>query len=249
MKTTENTNESMLPTFESMPQVRATTGMPITVIKAAKKSGCTAFVTGNRIKLGPLLRWFFSEFDDAAERPPDGLATWREALNRAQTKREELRLATESRELIPVADSEAAVGQAIGVLFAGLEMALGELPPMLEGRSLPEINSRCQTIIELLKTELRRAFAQTSGENFDEGAAVQAGEQIIRREVFAAVNRIAFADRVAHEYGTFKQWLAEEKQLRSEQRGRWLKYRAAAGLPVPNASEAELREHPTLKRQ
>jgi hypothetical protein len=130
-----------------------------------------------------------------------------------------------------------------------LESSLGQLPPMVEGRSLPEINSRCRTIIEQLKAELRRSLAHAAGEKFDETAAVREAEQHIRREVSDQVNRITFAERTAHEYRLFQDWLAEEKELRSEQRGRWLKYRAAAGLPVPDATEAELKEHKGLTRQ
>jgi len=40
----------------------------------------------------------------------------------------------------------------------------------------------------------------------------------------------------------------QEKAERKAKRRAWCQERAAAGLPVPDATDAELREHPGLKR-
>src|SRR4051812_13591666 len=45
-----------LPTYDSAAQCNGQTGIPLSVLKQAKKSGCTAFVA-SRVVLAPLLRW------------------------------------------------------------------------------------------------------------------------------------------------------------------------------------------------
>jgi hypothetical protein len=141
--------------------------------------------------------------------------------------------------LIPLAEVKAEIAQAVGILFAGLEAAFAELPLMLEGMSAVDIGRRLTTTSELLKAELRRAAAKIAGEIQDEQSAVQAARAIIDRQVFAAVGQIAFAERIESEYNTFKRWFAGELELRQGDRERWLKSRAEAGLPVPNATPDE----------
>ena len=241
--------EPILPTFESMPQLHGATGMPLRIIREAKQAGCDAFVSGNRIRLGPLLKWFFAEFDDTPDRPPDGLPTWREALNRAQTKREEMRLSVEAKEVIPISEAHSQAAQAMGAVFAGLSRMAGELPPVFESMNANQIAMRFNTAIELLRAELKHAFAQIAGDVDVQSEAFKAGEQAVRREFFAAVRRIAFEQNIANEYDRFLEWRRQDEAERGAKRRAWCKERAAVGLPVPDATAEELAKFPGLKRQ
>jgi hypothetical protein len=165
MKQTNKTpKKSILPTLESMPQVHAVTGMPLGIIREAKKSGCAAFITGNRIALEPLLKWFFSEFDDAADRPPDGLHSWREALNRAQTKREELRLERERGELMSADEACRQAAAAMGLTFSELDRISRECPPALQGLDAVGVHKRLSAEIARMRETLREKFDEIGKE-------------------------------------------------------------------------------------
>src|ERR1041384_5955847 len=91
-KSTGRPRNEAMPMANSMLQVKAWTAMPVELIKSLKQEGCQAFESGGRVRTGPLLRFFFEQYWDEVEKPPDGLATWREALNRVQTHRQEILL-------------------------------------------------------------------------------------------------------------------------------------------------------------
>lgn len=148
------------PVFESMPHLSGTIGMPIGIVKALKAAGCPAFVAGNRVQLYPLLRQFFAEFGggDSESAPPDGLPTWREALNRVQTQREEVKLAKEKGELMPTADAERMAGEAMGYCFAELERITVELPPAMAGMGAVEIHKRISGEVERMRRALVEKF-------------------------------------------------------------------------------------------
>ena len=55
----------MQDSYDSIASCASATGIPITTIKHAKRSGCSAF-RGSRVLLAPLLRWIF----ESAERSP-----------------------------------------------------------------------------------------------------------------------------------------------------------------------------------
>lgn len=145
-----------------MPQVVSVTGMPLAIIKTAKKNGCPAFMAGNRIRLEPLLKWFFAEFGDEQDCPPDGLATWREALNRAQTKREELRLSKEKGDVMDIGEARSANAEAWAFVFAELERLCLEKPPALAGRSAVEIFEQLNAFKEKMRKDAKAKFEQAA---------------------------------------------------------------------------------------
>ena len=49
------------PSFTSLNQCHATTGIPLSELKRAKKNGCQAFVADGGLNLFPLLRWLYGE--------------------------------------------------------------------------------------------------------------------------------------------------------------------------------------------
>lgn len=141
-----------------MSHVTALTGMPVNLVREAKRQGCTAFHGSGRIDLAELLKWFFSQYGDESESPPDGLATWREALNKVQTKREELRLAKDKGEVIDFAAARQQSDEAETYYFDELDRLVREMPAALSGLSPEQINSKLETFCEEMKRASRVKF-------------------------------------------------------------------------------------------
>lgn len=60
--------KSDLPSYPSMAACSAATGIPLPLLKQAKRAGCPAFDQGNRVHLGPLLQWLFRpDADDGGD--------------------------------------------------------------------------------------------------------------------------------------------------------------------------------------
>lgn len=72
-----------LPTYDSMQQCAARSGIPLALIKRAKRYGCTAFAVGSRVRLQPLLAWLFSTLAEEA-----GI-DWGNELKKWQAKRQQ----------------------------------------------------------------------------------------------------------------------------------------------------------------
>jgi len=132
MKPKAHISEDRMPVASSMVAASKMTGMPVALIKSLKNSGCKAFDSANRVNIGVLLKFFFETYDDGNERPPDGLMTWREALNRVQTKREEIKLATEKDEVMPWEEAIRRLQNLQSTYWLGLKQIFAELPSELE---------------------------------------------------------------------------------------------------------------------
>ena len=154
------TPPEILPVVGSMEQATAACGMPVSMLKRAKRDGCPAFKPSNRIHLGELLRWFFAQTtqDMGDEQPPDGLATWRDALNRAQTKREEIRLAKDKGQVVEFDEARRQASEAAASYFAELDRMCRELPPILKGLDEIGVFKKLEQRREEIREQLNRAF-------------------------------------------------------------------------------------------
>jgi len=79
MKTKQNPQirkRLTLPIYESIQQCSGATGIPPSVLKVAKRAGCPAFISGSRIDLAVLLKWYFAQSSDSRDLPP-GFTSWR----------------------------------------------------------------------------------------------------------------------------------------------------------------------------
>ncbi len=113
--------------YESIANCSAITGIPVATIRLAKKNGCTGF-RGSRVYLLELLRWIFSQ-----EPSEDGI-DWGQALKKAQTKREEIKLENERKKTILKTDVHAVISAATSKLFGTLDRQdNAELPSALHG--------------------------------------------------------------------------------------------------------------------
>ena len=123
--------ETRLPTYESMGQCAAATHIPLAVLKRAKRSGCDAFITGNRIRLEALLRWVF---ENDVEEQID-FQTERALELRAKRKRIEREEAEAARELVRLEEVERELS---GRVLLPLRERLVGQPTRLDVRANPE---------------------------------------------------------------------------------------------------------------
>ena len=143
-----------LPIYDSIASCANAVGIPVPVLRKAKKSGCPAF-RSNRVHLGELLPWLFAQGDDAA------VGNWADALVEAKAKRERLKLEREKGEVIGRDLVKSAVQTGVAAVFAGLDKRfVNQLPPVLKGLDELAIRDRFRSEIERLKGDLVREFAQ-----------------------------------------------------------------------------------------
>jgi len=142
----------VLPIYDSMASCAAATGIPLGLLKRAKKGGCQAF-RANRVNLSELLPWLFAQGDDAA------VGNWQEALVEFKARRERLRYERDKGNSIDRDLVRSAVQRGVSAVFGSLDrLFVNELPPVLRGLDEIPIRDRCQMAIEKLKEDLRKSF-------------------------------------------------------------------------------------------
>ncbi len=82
-------------TFPSMTAAAAASGIPYAALKSLKDGGTPGFEQSGRVQLHVVLAAVFAQTEGGSIAPPPGLRNWREALNKAQAERTELKLARE----------------------------------------------------------------------------------------------------------------------------------------------------------
>ncbi len=113
------------------------TGIPMDVLKAAKKGGCSAFHGSGRVDLEKLLRWLFRS-GDATE--TDTVNDWGKELKKWQAKRAKMEHDREAGELV----EKVAVIEQVRELNAKARAVLQrllevELPARCAGQDAKEI--------------------------------------------------------------------------------------------------------------
>lgn len=157
-KKKKSEEKDLLPVLESMRQVSAATGMPHVLVKSLKNNGCRGFLPGGRVRLSDLLKSFFREYYDETEKPPDGLATWREALNRVQTHRQEILLSKDKGTVLDLPEAERRAAEGEAYYFAECDRMLREMPTALCGLSAGQIHQRIAQFVIELKARSREKF-------------------------------------------------------------------------------------------
>lgn len=120
-------------TFDSLSACSGATGIPVAVLKKAKRSGCPAF-ENTRVAFVPLLTWLFQKAGDET-------VDWPAKFREFQARREELKYEREAEALIAVTDvreMDAAAVTAWSLARVRLEQ---EWPPRLANKSIPECRS------------------------------------------------------------------------------------------------------------
>jgi len=139
-----------LPVYSSMAECSGATGIPLTLLKQAKRTGCEAF-QWNRVDLAKFLSWVFGH-DNESE---DGM-DWGNELKKWLAKRAKLAHDRDNGALMPVDQVAREVRASVTVVFADLDRVFtGTLPPVLKGLGEVDIRTRCGTEIERVKETMR----------------------------------------------------------------------------------------------
>lgn len=119
-------SRSPLPVFDSIAACSGATGIPVGVIRKAKRAGCRTF-NSSRVDLAELLRFIFTGDD------PTAGTNWRERLTAAEAQLKELELQERTEALVPMATARKVLADVLGPLKSELLSA----PATLAGRCNP----------------------------------------------------------------------------------------------------------------
>jgi len=140
---------SRLPVYENMNQCSAATGIPLTVIKSAKR-GAAKLGTASRIDLGALLR---QVFDGSKEQD------WRKLREKCDALRSEAELEKVRGEVLDREQVGMAIRTCVSTFWHALDRAADlELPPALKGKDEAAIRVELKAAIERMKKTIFAAL-------------------------------------------------------------------------------------------
>ena len=145
------------PVFESIGQAAAVLGAPLAMIKAAKRKGCKAFISGSRVDAGLLIPFLFGMMATGNELP-EGMASAAEWLTTEKAKREAIKRRDDEKSAMPVAEACRQAAEACAFFFAELKRGERELPPALAGLPAVEIFKRLHNFTETLRKAGKQKF-------------------------------------------------------------------------------------------
>jgi len=138
------------PIYDSMNQCAARSGIPLSVLKRAKKSGCDAF-KWNRVDCGKLVRWLFANTKEE---------DWRGHFDKYHALREELRHSREAGDALDKGEVSFAVSKAVSLFFNLVDRQANiELPALIKGLSERE----CQAVLLAAGERLKGALKDGLG--------------------------------------------------------------------------------------
>lgn len=140
-----------LPIYDSMQACSNATGIPLSALKTAKHSGCSAF-RSNRVDLGLLLPWLFSQNGE------DSGLNWNEELAKEKAKRERIKRMKEEKLVADKGVVREGLQSVAALYFGHLARCERELPPDLKGRTELEISSRIVRFNEETRVRLKEEF-------------------------------------------------------------------------------------------
>jgi len=142
MKTKQNPQirkRLTLPIYESIQQCSGATGIPPSVLKVAKRAGCPAFISGSRIDLAVLLKWYFAQSSDSRDLPP-GFTSWRAFREKVDALLRKSTLDRVEGDSMSVSEGKRQVAIAMGCVLNELKRMEQELPPIVVGMDAPGIH-------------------------------------------------------------------------------------------------------------
>jgi hypothetical protein len=147
------------PKLESIPQCAGMLGCSESLLKAAKRAGCKAFISGGRIDTEILLPFLFS-VNTKAVKLPDGFASWREVGEMNTAGILEVKRKAAQKLVMETSEVKRQVSEGVGMMFAELDRNDREQPPALAGRSAVEISERMQAGTKAIKKNLEVKFQE-----------------------------------------------------------------------------------------
>lgn len=143
-----------LPQFPTIAATAGATGIPVAVLRLAKKRGCPAF-RFSRVHLGEFLQWWFAQAD------ADAGQNWTQELAKEKTLRERIRRAEDERRMIDrsVVEHDIAAGEA--ALFNELDRVFTSTFPA-RAKGMDEVGIRDLAVVEIerIKARLKERWAE-----------------------------------------------------------------------------------------
>jgi hypothetical protein len=144
--------------FESASQCSTVTGIPLDVLKIAKKEKVEGF-DFHRIRIGPgFLKWYFSKIKETGEQLPEGFATWKQYNDMIIAKRNEIRLKKDAGTVLDKEAVERENAEAEGYYFSELERFQREAPSKLAGKNEIQIHDSIDQEFKQLRVRSREKF-------------------------------------------------------------------------------------------
>lgn len=145
------THMTELPLYDSMEQMANATCIPLEIIRAAKKSGCT-FVKHNRCDVGVFIKWYFETNLSDEEKE-----NWTRRDKRASALIKEVELKRKEHSVIDYLIAKTFMRDLVSNCFFGeLERLVTELPASLKGLNEVQINAECSKQVEQIKLALEK---------------------------------------------------------------------------------------------
>lgn len=156
-----NARPMEMPMYDSMAQMASATGIPLSVLKEAKRMGC-GFVRHGRCDLLEFVKWDWARRvagDDADDK------IWSNELNRVRTEREKIRLQIDKLEVIErnlvIRLAQDLVGSLIGELEKLAQYFPSKLKGMTETQIFPVVTKeigRIKTILLAKWTNWKQSY-------------------------------------------------------------------------------------------
>jgi hypothetical protein len=195
-----------------------------------------------------ILAWAMAE----TKRGPDTDAMRTAKLGVLRETERRLKIANDdkTKSIVRREDVEHDIGQLFSVLWQCMDNAFGnELPPLLVSLDAHQIASRLDMQLQRFKGVLRVEWKRVCGEEITPADYEAVKLSIEAIAALRACEKRSWEERIHHEWTSFLDWKRKGEQASNEARREWCQKRAEAGLPVPNATDQELRDHPGLKRK
>jgi hypothetical protein len=123
-----------------MEQFSGSTGVPVSVLKVAKRAGCPAFISGSRIDSAVFLRWYFAQSSDAHDLPK-GFTSWRAFREKIDALLKKSTLDRVEGDSMSVSEGKRQVAIAMGCVMNEQKRMEQELPPICSGLDPQGIHS------------------------------------------------------------------------------------------------------------
>ena len=151
-------NRRPIPMFSSMAQCSEMTGIPMAILKSARREGCPAFSFG-RIDLAEFCRWWFA-------RDQEGTIDWTKRSKRAEALTRELKLQEGRDQVVEVPIATRFIQNLVGNIFFGeLDRLAHEFPSTLKAKTEVQIYEECEKQIKTVKRALKDSLESwVSGE-------------------------------------------------------------------------------------
>ena len=129
------------------------------LVKAVKKGGSKAFLTGNRVDTGILIPELFASLAKGSDLP-DGIATPQDWLSTEKAKREAIKRQQDEKSVMPTVEAINHAVLAGGFFMSALERIARELPPALAGLPASGIAARLESETESIRRHLKIKLAK-----------------------------------------------------------------------------------------